>query len=233
MTSANQPRLTDPRSFAFLLVGTPLPILIALVTKRWAAGRGETISVGPSGADICLDGACKSASFGELGMGGEVGAFAILSILTGILAMAAAGLYGGLVLAKKHDKLPPLAGAHAAFGAAAFSMLVFALRVGGGDEVSLSWGPLFGLGGVAAGWYLVRQLQKTLPARSALPVVAAQPAGAMYPEGSPAAPAAATPVTAPPVAAAAPPTTCPTCKGTVEYIPQYQRSWCARCRQYA
>lgn len=224
MTS-EKPGLTDPRSFAFILVGTALPILIALVTKSWASGRGDTIAVGPSGAEICLASTCAGVPFEKLGMGGEVGAFAVLSIISGIAAMLAAAVFGGLVLANKSDKLPPVVAGHAAFGAAAFSMFLFAIRVGGGDEVSLSWGPLFGLGGVGAGWFMLRRLQKTLPAKVATftPTVAGASTGPMFGE-------------TPPTAAAAPvgqPTTCPKCKGPVEYVAQYQRSWCAKCRQYA
>lgn len=234
MTS-EKPKLTDPRSFAFILVGTALPILIALVTKSWASGRGDTIAVGPSGAEICLASTCASVSFSKLGMGGEVGAFAVLSIIAGIAAIATAALFGGLALANKSDKLPPFVVGHAAFGAAAFAMFVFALRVGGGDEVSLSWGPLFGLGGVGAGWYMFRRLQKTLPAKVAAfaPVVAGTSTDNERMFGGAAAPVAAAPT---PTASAAPtdqPTRCPKCKGPVEYIPQYQRSWCAKCRQYA
>ena len=229
------PRLTDPRSFAFILVGIPLPLLISLVTKSWASGRGDTIAVGPLGAEVCVGASCASGTFKQLGMGSEVGALGALTIVTAILAMVAAGLFGGLVLARKEDKLPSYLLGHATFGAAALCSLLFALRVGGGDEVSISWGPLFALASVGVGWYMLRRLQTSLPAR-----VAAQPVAALFGEVAQAPVAAtSTPAAAPATMAATPatpanqPSSCPKCKGPIDFIPQYQRSWCAKCRQYA
>lgn len=263
MTPGKKPRLDDPRSFAFLLIGTPLFVLIALLTKSWATGRNDTIAVGPLGAERCIDAIasiCKDATFKDAGLGGDVGAFAVLTVITGFAAIGVALVFGGLVLANK-AKLPPMIAAYVTYGAAAFSMLVFAVRAGGADEVSMSWGPLFGLGGIGTGWYLLRRMHKLLPARSAYKPFVPATTGPMFGESAPAAapiapvvaqvapvvaqvaPVAAAPVAmATPAVAAAPvmssvpanqPTKCPKCKGQVDYIAQYQRSWCARCRQYA
>ena len=324
--AAQKPPLTDPRSFAFVLVGTALPILIALIAKSWAGGRGETVSVGPLGVEACLGPVCAGVPWDKVGLGGSVSAFGVMSVIGGIAAIAVAAIYGGLVLGHKQDKLPPFVLGHAAFGFTAFAMLIFTFRLAGKDEVALGWGPFFGLGGIAIAWMMLRRIQKAMPARgttSFTPVVAPMggaPSGA--PSGAPmggapmggapmggapmggapmggapmgassgapmsGAPMGGSPMGSQPPQGGAPlfgsssapsfggsspssgsalfgssssgpsfgsssspsfgnsasaskaaspisaPQKCPSCGGPLEYVAQYQRSWCAKCARYA
>ncbi|MBA3394418.1 MAG: hypothetical protein H0T89_17365 [Deltaproteobacteria bacterium] len=150
----------DPKIAAFVLLGCGVAILIAIFTKSWATGRGGDVGVGPLGVEACFRGICRDVGWGNVD--GDIKVFGYLSIITGLGAAAMCGVYGGMLLANKRDKLPPYKLGNAALGAGAFAMTFFTVRLLGESQASVSWSPLLGIGGVITAGVFLRKLKAAL-----------------------------------------------------------------------
>ncbi len=143
-----------------MLLGCGVAILIAIFTKSWATGRGGDVGVGPLGVEACFRGICRDVGWGNVD--GDIKAFGYLSIITGLGAAAMCGVYGGMLLANKRNKLPPYKLGNIALGAGAFAMTFFTVRLLGESEASISWSPLLGIGGVITAGVFLRKLKAAL-----------------------------------------------------------------------
>ena len=258
----------DAKTIAFILLGCALLILIATVTKSWGTGGGGRrggVGIGPLGLEACMGSMCQSIpwSAAKGGMGSDIQVFAILSALTGFAAVAAAATFGGMIVAGKTAKLPPIKLAMGVFGAAAFSMTFFAMRVATSiKQVSISWSAFVGLAGVITGGVMLRKLQAILAATPAAgwqqhgyapqqgyppQGYPQQPPQQGYPQqpqqgypqqpqqGYPQQPQQPQQAAQPAAAPQAAQQTypCATCGGSLVFVAQYQRWFCERCQKYA
>jgi len=162
------------QGYGFLLLGCVVLIFVGLVTKSWLTGtsRGVPIAVGPFGIESCADGAgCSGVAWGDprLKLPGDVHVFAILTWLSGILAMIAAAGYGTLAFRNLRQRMPPYGYAVAMFVAALGAMIVFAIRVytESGSNASFGWSLVPALGGAIGGLVLLRRLAAVWPRKRA------------------------------------------------------------------
>ncbi len=229
----------DAKKIGLVLAGCAIAILIGLLTKSWATGRAGRIGVGPLGIEACIESLCRSVAWGEARIATDIRIFAYLSLITGIAAALAAGVFGGLAFTGRRDKLPTYKLGLYPLSAAAFAMAFFALRlIMDADEVSAGWSPLFGIGGVITAGIFLRKLRDLWPEGATVPMSwgtaphhppTGQPPEEPPPDGQPAAYGQSPPAAAPaPVAQR-----CPHCSGSLVFVAQYQRWFCERCQQYA
>ncbi|NVB84862.1 MAG: hypothetical protein HOV81_41210 [Kofleriaceae bacterium] len=174
----------DPaKSTAIALCIAAVLVLVGTVSKSWfsAGHRDTSIHLGVMGGEVCEDGRCMDIPMDKLGKSmPELEFFALVGMLGGFAAAAAAGVFGGMTLAGKKDKLPPIKLAQIAYGIASFGMTAFFIRViaeGGKGDVNPSWAVVPGLGGVIFAAVMTKKL------KAFLPTAPAQPAGA--PHGAP------------------------------------------------
>lgn len=158
----------DPRSPAGMLVACGVAIFVATISKSWAGGRGDAFSIGPFGIESCVAGACRSLSWSEAGLGTDVSVFGTLSIVTGFAAAIACAVFGGLVLANQRGKLPSYAIGYAALGAAAFTTVLFALRlITESEQTAIGWAAVVGVGAVITGGVMLNRIAAIVPGRRA------------------------------------------------------------------
>ena len=231
------------KSAAIMLVIAAVMIFVGMVSKNWiSGGRGSRdIHIGPLGIEACFDGACVSVP--NKGMPGDIEAIMMLAVVSGFAAAAAAGIFGGMALAKKtHAPVPPKL-AHMAFGLAAFSMTFFLIRMIS-EKGELSWAGFPAIIGVILAGVGLKKLTPFLTAKPALPPGQSQgmqPHGQQQPYGQQSQPMqpqqqygsqphAQTPHAPPPQQAAVP--NCPRCGTQLHFVAQYQRWFCPREQQY-
>ena len=171
-------------------------LLVGTFSKSWfssSSGEGDfriSAHFGPSGAEVCVNGNCHSTS--DIGDGPDIlPLLSLAAVIGGLAAAAAAGLFGGLTLANKKDKIP---GAlqpkivHIAFGVAAGGYAGWFIRViADGKGIGPSWGFVPAFAGVALAFVGYKKLLPFLPpagSRPALPFGAQNPFG-QNPYGQP------------------------------------------------
>ena len=160
-----------------MLVAAAALILIGTVSKAWfhAGMHGSEVNVGLTGAEVCFESRCVDAPNDNLP--DVVPLFMYMGLIGGIAAAAAAGLFGGLSLANKRDKIPvPPKLGHIAIGVAGVGMVGFFLRVvaeGGKGDTNPSWAIVPAIGGLILASVGLRKLAPFLPS-----TVARLPAGA-------------------------------------------------------
>jgi hypothetical protein len=174
----------DPaKSTAIALCIAAVLILVGTVSKSWFSAdmRGASVHLGVMGGEVCESGHCIDIPIDKLGKRmPELEFFAMIGMLGGFAAAAAAGVFGGMTLAGKKDKLPPLKLAQIAYGIASFGMTAFFIRIiaeGGKGDVGPSWAIVPGLGGVIFAFVMTNKLKAFLPTAPALPAGAPQPGG--------------------------------------------------------
>src|SRR5262245_61470720 len=119
----------DPaRSAGIMLLVASVLILIGLISKNWVSFGDGQIHVGPMGVEMCGSGMCVDVP-GDKGMPGDISLVRVLAMIAGFASVGAAGLFGGMTLAGKRDRLPAPKLANVAFGLAAFSFVYFVIRV--------------------------------------------------------------------------------------------------------
>src|SRR5512143_4114686 len=115
----------DPaKSASIMLVVAAALILIGTVSKAWfhAGMHGTEVNVGLTGAEVCFGSRCVDAPNDNLP--DVVPLFMYMGLIGGIAAAAAAGLFGGMSLANKRDKIPvPSKLAHTAIAVAGVGMV--------------------------------------------------------------------------------------------------------------
>jgi hypothetical protein len=231
-------RPADPaKTAAIMLVVAALLILVGTVSKSWVGGgRGSRdIHIGPMGAEACMASVCVEIP--TRGIDGDIEAIMVIALISGFASAAAAGMFGGMALAGKSDKIPvPPKLANVAFGLAAFSMTFFVIRMLS-EKGELSWAGFPAIGGVILAGVGLKKLMPFLVARPALPAGAPQPyapqAYGSQPyvqQSQPMQPQMAPPPMPPPQQQAVP--NCPRCGTQLHFVAQYQRWFCPREQQY-
>jgi hypothetical protein len=169
-----RPAPSDPaKTAAMMLGGAALLLLIGVFNKSWFSASEEfvKISFGPTGAEACFQGSCRSTS--DFDGPDVVPLLQFAVIIGGLAAAAAAGMYGGLFLANKKDKIPTQIQpkfVNIAFGVAGAGSVGLLIRVmAEGKGMGLSWGWVPALAGVALAWVGYQRLLPFLPAAGARP----------------------------------------------------------------
>ena len=159
-----------------MLGGCALAILIGVFTKSWMSGRGGLGGVGPLGVEVCF-GTCRSV--GWEGAPGDVQLIAYLALAGGIAAAGASAWMAFLVFSNAPNKFPAFKLINGAFGIGAFATTFFAVRLLiESSQLSLSWSPIFAIGGVVTGGIFVRKLRPYWPGQGTTPWPAVvKPAG--------------------------------------------------------
>ena len=163
-----------------MLVIAAVLILIGTVSKNWITAGSREVHIGPMGAEACMSSVCIDVP--TRGIDGDIEAIMILAMLSGFASAAAAGMFGGMALAGKTDRIPVSPRlAQAAFGLAAFSMTFFIIRMLS-EKGELSWAGFPAIIGVILAGVGLKKLTPFLAARPALPPGAQQSQG-MPPHG--------------------------------------------------
>ena len=163
---------TRAQSYGFLLLGCVVLIFLGLVTKSWLVGtsRGVAIAVGPFGIASCAAGTCSDVAWSDprLKLPGDVHVLAILTWLTGIVALLAAAGYGVLAFRGMRERMPRYGYALAAFALALATSVLFAIRVytESGSNASFGWSVVPALGGLVIALVLARRLAAVWPRRA-------------------------------------------------------------------
>jgi len=159
-----------------VLGGCALAILIGVFTKSWMSGRGGLGGVGPLGVEVCF-GTCRSV--GWEGAPGDVQLIAYLALAGGIAAAGASAWMAFLVFSNAPNKFPAFKLINGAFGIGVFATTFFAVRLLiESSQLSLSWSPIFAIGGVVTGGIFVRKLRPYWPGQGTTPWPAVvKPAG--------------------------------------------------------
>ena len=159
----------DPKTTGYILAGCAVAILIGVFTKSWMSGRGGLSGVGPLGVEVCFGGTCQGA--GWEGAPASVTLPAYLALFAGIAGAAASAYIAFLVLSNAPNKFPAFKIINGAIGVAAFATTFFAVRllIEGNDQMSISWSPVFGIGGVVAAGIFIRKLRPYWPGQGTTP----------------------------------------------------------------
>ena len=227
MTVGDVPANMDPRTPAFVLCVCAVVIAIGTLSKNWVtAGLG--IGVGPTGVEACLGSVCRGLSW--RGISRDIPVFATISLVAGITAAVACGLFGVLVLAERRNKLPAVRRAKLALAIAALAMFVFELRLLlEGHEVSVSWAGVPILASVLTGAVMLRKLAPHLHQAPLTGVRRLAPSQAIAVIPIVTMPAIPTLPTGPQLQA---PPSCPRCGTRLAFIPDKQRWFCVREQEY-
>jgi hypothetical protein len=222
------PKPADPaKTAAITLVVAAVLILIGTVSKNWISGGGGSrdVHVGPLGAEACFESRCVEIP--TRGIPGDIEAIMMIAMLSGFASAAAAGLFGGMSLAGKSDRIPvPPKVAQICFGVAAFSMTFFLIRMLS-EKGDLSWAGFPAIAGVILAGVGIKKLKPFLHAATERAVFIAQPT---MPSMNPHNPQSSQPMQPPPQQAAVP--NCPRCGTQLHFVAQYQRWFCPREQQY-
>jgi len=157
------------QGYGFLLIGCVVLIFVGLVTKSWLVGasRGVSVAIGPFGIESCVGDACADVPWGDprLKLPGDVHVFAILTWLTGLVAMLAAAGYGVLAFRGMRERMPPYGYAIGVFVVTLGVMVVFAVRLytESGSNASFGWSIVPALGGAIAALVLARRIAAVWP----------------------------------------------------------------------
>jgi hypothetical protein len=176
----------DPvKSAGIMLCVAAALILVGTVSKSWFAGGDGRFQakIGPMGVEVCMGSRCMDG--GGRGIDDDVQIFMTWAMLGGFAAAAAAGLFGGMAVAGKKDKVPEPKIAKIAFGVALGGMLGFVIRVlaeGGKGDINPSWAGVPGIGGVILAYVGMGKLRPFLQARTSAP---GQGPHQMPPQGQP------------------------------------------------
>ena len=159
-----------------MLGGCAVAILIGVFTKSWMSGRGGVGGVGPLGVEVCFP-MCRS--IGWESAPGDIQLIAYLALFAGIAAAGASAWIAFLVFSNTPNKFPAFKLINGVFGIAAFATTFFAIRLLiESSELSLSWSPIFAIGGVVTGGIFIRKLRPYWPGQGNTPWPAiAKPAG--------------------------------------------------------
>ncbi len=162
---------------AYILAGCALAILIGVFTKSWMSGRGGLNGVGPLGIEVCFGGTCTGVGWDNAP--GDIQLIAYLALFAGIAAAAASAYMAFLVLSNTPNKFPAFKIINGVLGVGAFATTFFAVRLLiEGQEMSISWSPVFAIGGVVAAGIFVRKLRPYWPGQGTTPwPVAVKPLG--------------------------------------------------------
>ncbi len=244
----------DPaKGTAIALCIAAVLILVGTVSKSWfsAGHRDESIHLGLMGGEVCDGSRCIDIPMDRLGKKmPELELFAMVGMLGGFAAAAAAGVFGGMTLAGKKGQLPPLKLGQVAYGIASFGMTAFFIRIiaeGGKGDVNPSWAIVPGIGGVIFAAAMTKKLKSFLPApgQPALPAGAppqgfygqqgyanqSQPMPPQNPyanQSQPMQPQMGAPPGPPPQQQHP----CPRCGTPLQFVAQYQRWFCPRENNY-
>jgi hypothetical protein len=252
----------DPaRTAAILLCVAAGLLFIGMVSKSWVTAsmgsRDAEIHIGPMGVEACHGGMCIDTPTGK--MPGDVELIMMIALLSGFASVAVAGVFGGMTLAHKKDKIPmPPRVGQILFGVAAGAFVIFIIRIfsEGGHGLGPGWAMLPGIGGAILASVGIKMLSPFL-AQGALPAGSGfgqpwgqQPYGQQPGYGQPNAqqsqpmqPYGQQPQAQPGYGqqAAAPQqaqpqqtdvANCPRCGQPLQFVQQYQRWFCAREQQY-
>lgn len=164
-----------------MLVVAAALILIGTISKSWfhAGMHGTDVNVGLTGAEVCYESRCVDAPNDNLP--DVMPLFMYMGLIGGIAAAAAAGVFGGMSLANKRDKIPvPPKFGHIAIAVAGIGMLGFFLRViaeGGKGDTNPSWAIVPAIGGLIVASVGLRRLAPFLPSPAARLPAGAPPYG--------------------------------------------------------
>lgn len=211
-----------------MLIVAAVLILIGIISRNWISASHGEYRIGPMGLEVCHSSVCFDVP-NERGLPNDLELVMLLAVVSGFASAIAAGVFGGMALAKKHHKLPVPRLANIAFGLAAFSFVYFMIRVF--TEVPRSapgwaWAPA--IAGVIVGGIGLKRLLAVAPARSYQPNPMPQQPYGQQPYGQPMQPPAMQPP-APPQQQAS---FCPRCGTQLQFVDQYQRWFCPREQQY-
>ncbi len=140
-----------------LAVATVL-ILAGTVSKSWIASpESDDVHMGPRGIEACMDSVCVDVP--TRGLDTDIEIMMTIAMISGFASAAAAGLFGGMALARRTDwVVVPPGLANLCFALAALSMTVFLIRMVG-EKGEVSWAGFAAIGGVvvaAAGLMTLR-----------------------------------------------------------------------------
>jgi hypothetical protein len=143
----------DPaRTAAILLVVAAGLMFIGLVSKSWVTAslgsRDASMHIGPLGVEACRGSVCIDAPMTK--MPGDVELIMMIALLSGFASVVAAGVFGGMTLAHKKDKIPaPARVGQILFGVAAGAFVILVIRIfaEGGHGLGPGWAMFPGIGG--------------------------------------------------------------------------------------
>ncbi|HUS33501.1 MAG TPA: hypothetical protein VMZ53_33595 [Kofleriaceae bacterium] len=163
----------DPaKTASYMLVGACVLLLIGTFSKSWFGASEGDVSAhfGPMGAEACFHGSCHESGFDGPDV---VPLLQIVALLGGVASAAAAGMFGGMYLANKKDKIPPAVQYRFVpiiFGIAAVGFVGFFLRVvseGSSKGMGISWAWVPAFAGVVLAYLGFQRLLPFLPPQGA------------------------------------------------------------------
>ena len=180
----------DPKITAYVLGSCAIAILIGIFTRSWMSGREGAGGVGPLGLEVCFGrDSCRSVGWDVPGIPGDIPLIGYLTLFSGLAAAAASAYIAFLVYSNTPHRLPKFKLVNIAFGVASFATTFFAIRllIESGKQFSISYSPLFAIGGVVTAGIFVRKLRAFWPGEGNMPwpVATARPPGYGAPIGPP------------------------------------------------
>ena len=214
-----------------MLAVAAVMVLVGTVSKSWIASpESADVHMGPRGMEACMDSVCVDVP--TRGLDTDIEVMMTIAMLSGFASAAAAGVFGGMALARRTDRVvvPPRL-ANACFALAAVSMTVFLIRMVG-EKGEVSWAGFVAIGGVVVAAAGLVMLRPHLVAGATHAHQQAQPMQPMQQYGSQPyqQPQMAPPYTPPPQQQAAP--SCPRCGTQLHFVAEYQRWFCPHEQQY-
>jgi hypothetical protein len=178
----------DPKVTTYVLGGSALAILIGIFTRSWMTGRGGSGGVGPLGVEFCSGrGICRDV--GWKGVAGDIEFVGYLTLLGGLAAAGAAAYMAFLVFTNTPNRFPKFKLINGVFGVAAFATTFFAIRllIEFSKQASISYSPIFAIGGVITAGVFLRKLRPYWPGEgfAPWPVATRAPAMGAPPFGAP------------------------------------------------
>ena len=146
------------KTAGIMLAVAAVLILVGTVSKSWIASpESDEVHMGPRGIEACMDSVCVDVP--TRGLDTDIEVMMMIAMISGFASAAAAGVFGGMALARRTDwvVIPPGL-ANLCFALAALSMTVFLVRMIG-EKGEVSWAGFAAIGGVvvaAAGLMTLR-----------------------------------------------------------------------------
>ncbi len=238
----------DKRKLALgLLAGAALFMFITAFTKTWwSAGEGRrSISVGPTGIEMCRGGECESMSLDKAARRGSGSTWATMGTFVMVFGAIGGLICGGAAAAVGMRKVigsGPLALSKNAIGMGSsyllLSIIFFASVPGDGGKIGVSFGfPLALLAGAAgiAGGLMMKQWEESPDGMAAKAGGAPVAAGGGFP-GMPQQPPMGMPGMQQPMGMApqapAQVTPCTRCGAPLRWVAEHNRWYCEKEQQY-
>jgi hypothetical protein len=159
---ANKP--LDPKVTAYVIGGSAIAILLGVLTNSWLSAGGE-VGVGPRG--VCYQGTCSW----EIVRKGDIEAIGYLTLIAGIACAGICGWVAWLTFANTPNKFPKFKLVNGVLGVGAFASTFFIIRllIESNKEMSISYSPVFAIGGVITAGVFIRKLKAYWPGEGTTP----------------------------------------------------------------